>query len=136
MLVTIGRCTGCPEELLEDYPPKAQEEVGKQKLLHGETDYSGLTRGLDHQKDIEKKSPKNALWRHCLLYRNGNKAEFSKSVAYIHEEAYVRKLKKNNSHHCWRARYLAKLEARIPPGRSPQHSKTEGVWLSDNPLHC
>ena len=72
-----------------------QGTVGKpcKAVYHGESGYSGFTRGLDHQKDVEKKSPKNALWRHCLLYHDGNTADFSMSVASIHKEAYVRKLR-------------------------------------------
>ena len=43
-----------------------QETVGRacKASYHGESGYSVFTRGLKHQKSLEKKSTKNALWRH------------------------------------------------------------------------
>ena len=98
------QCLTCKERGPDTVPLQEDEDgekrpgqgtVGKpcKAVYHGESGYSGFTRGLDHQKDVEKKSPKNALWRHCLLYHDGNTAEFSMSVASIHKEAYVRKLR-------------------------------------------
>ena len=37
-------------------------------LYHGESGYSGHTRGLDHQDDLAKKEKTNAMVRHTSLY--------------------------------------------------------------------
>ena len=98
------QCLACRDKgpdtvpLLEDEEGEkrpGQGTVGKpcKASYHSESGYSAFTRGLEHQKSLEKKSIKNALWRHCVLYHEGKQVDFSMSVTSIHSEAYIRKLR-------------------------------------------
>ena len=69
--------------------------VGQQAdtKYHGESGYSGYTRGGEHQTGLQKKNRSNALWRHCELYHGGETAEFSMSVMSTTTKPFIRKIR-------------------------------------------
>ena len=79
----------------EDGGRPGQGVVGKPAVAKyfGESGYSCKTRGSDHDHGLEKKDPKNPLWRHCLLYHSGNQATFSMSVTAVGSKPYERRLR-------------------------------------------
>ena len=75
-----------------DTVPELEEEDGDQRpgqgrvgvpclaLYHGQSGYSGFTRGLDHQSDTRRKVKTNAMWRHSQLYHNSQEVSYSMTV--------------------------------------------------------
>ena len=59
---------------------------------YGESGYSGNVRGGDHHTGMDRKDRSNALYRHCLLYHGGQKAEFSMSVLSTTNKPYIRRI--------------------------------------------
>ena len=72
-----------------------QGVVGQQAdaKYHGESGYSGKTRGGEHKTGLQKKNKSNALWRHCDLYHGGEMAEFSMSVVSTTTKPFIRKIR-------------------------------------------
>ena len=82
-----------PEEEKEEgerRPGQGQVGVPCLALYHGQSGYSGFTRGLEHQSGKEKHDKKNALWRHCQLYHQSREVEFSMSVNSTPSEPLTR----------------------------------------------
>ena len=59
---------------------------------YGESGYSGNVRGGDHHIGMDRKDRSNALYRHCLLYHGGQKAEFTMSVLSNTNKPYIRRI--------------------------------------------
>ena len=78
------------EEEGERRPGQGQVGVPCLALYHGQSGYSGFTRGLEHQSGKEKHDKKNALWRHCQLYHQSREVEFSMSVNSTPSEPLTR----------------------------------------------
>ena len=76
----------------ERRPGQGQVGVPCLSLYHGQSGYSGYTRGLDHQEEITRKDKSNACWRHSLLYHDQGKeeVEFSMSVVSTTPVPYIR----------------------------------------------
>ena len=61
-------------------PGQGQVGVPCQAIYHGQSGYSGYTRGLDHASDWRRKVKTNAMWRHSLLYHRAQEVSFSMTV--------------------------------------------------------
>ena len=95
------QCIACRDHG-PDSVPEEEEEEGERRpgqgqvgvpclaLYHGQSGYSGFTRGLEHQSGKEKHDKKNALWRHCQLYHQSREVEFSMSVNSTPSEPLTR----------------------------------------------
>ena len=64
-------------------PGQGQVGVSCVNLYHGQSRYSGCTRGLDHQEEITRKDKSNACWRHSLLYHDQGKKEVGFSISMV-----------------------------------------------------
>ena len=98
------QCITCRDEGPSTVPNDEENEgerrpgqgvVGQQAdaKYHGESGYSGKTRGGEHKTGLQKKNKSNALWRHCDLYHGGERAEFSMSVVSTTTKPFIRKIR-------------------------------------------
>ena len=96
------QCLACRDQGPDTVPAEEEEEgerrpgqgevgVPCRTLYHGESGYSGYTRGLDHQSALTRHNKKNALWRHCQLYHRSQEVSFQMSVASTHTDPLTRK---------------------------------------------
>ena len=55
-------------------------------IYHGESARNAYTRGLEHKKDLEKKTSQSVLWRHTRLYHSndGVPPTYNMRVTSIH----------------------------------------------------
>ena len=67
----------------ERRPGQGQVGVPCLSLYHGQSSYSGYTRGLDHQEEITRKDKSNACWRHSLIYHDQGKEEVDFSMSVV-----------------------------------------------------
>ena len=90
-----GPSTVPRDEETEGERRPGQGVVGQQAdtKYHGESGYSGYTRGGEHQTGLQKKNRSNALWRHCELYHGGKTAEFSMSMVSTTTKPFIRKIR-------------------------------------------
>ena len=54
--------------------------AGRSSQYEGESGRNGFTRGLEHLKAVRLKDEENAIWKHCLVEHEGNKAEFEMKI--------------------------------------------------------
>jgi hypothetical protein len=65
---------------------------GIDSVYEGETGRNGYTRGKEHVDALTLEDEENALWKHCLVQNNGEKAVFSMEVLGIFYTCLVRQV--------------------------------------------
>ena len=94
------QCLAC-EQQGPDTVPADEEQDGSRPgqgvvgvpclaLYHGQSGYSGKTRGLDHEQDKRTKRQTNAMVRHSNLYHGGREVNFRMSVVSLHKDPVSR----------------------------------------------
>ena len=66
--------------------------AGVVSLYEGETGRNGYTRGKEHLDALRLEDEENALWKHCLIQHNGEKAKFSMKVLGVFYTCLVRQV--------------------------------------------
>ena len=97
------QCMRCKEHGPDTVPAEEEQGGGRPgqgevgvpcvALYHGQSGYSGFTRGLDHQKDKEAKRQTNAMVRHNILYHLSRQVDYQMSVVSLHKEPVGRLLR-------------------------------------------
>ena len=108
-------------------PGQGQVGVPCQAIYHGQSGYSGYTRGLDHASDWRRKVKTNAMWRQSLLYHGAQEVSFSMTVTSTPSDPITRlcTVQGGGLHHRWRPGHPAQLQARVPAKSYPFHQDTE-----------
>ena len=65
---------------------------GVSSLYEGETGRNAYTRGKEHLDALRLENEDNALWKHCLVQHNGEKAVFSMKVLGVFYTCLVRQV--------------------------------------------
>ena len=99
----VVQCMRCKEHGPDAVPAEEEQGGGRPgqgevgvpcvALYHGQSGYSGFTRGLDHQKDKEAKRQTNAMVRHNILYHLSRQVDYQMSVVSLHKEPVGRLLR-------------------------------------------
>ena len=97
------QCLACKERGPDTVPEEEEEGGGRAgqgvggvpcvSLYKGESGYSAHVRGLDHDKDEEKKRQSNAMVRHSKLYHRSGEVDYQMSVVSTHKDALGRQLR-------------------------------------------
>ena len=81
------------------------QKDGVVNLYEGEMGRNGYTRGKEHLDALRLENEENALWKHCLIQHNGEKAKFSMKVLGVFYTCLVRQVNegvriKTSKAHC------------------------------------
>ena len=68
------------------------QRAGKSAIYEGETSRNAYTRGIEHLDALRLHDDENALWKHCLVAHDGNRAEFTMKVVGIFRTPLVRQV--------------------------------------------
>ena len=110
------------------------QQAGVVSLYEGETGRNGYTREKEHLDALRLENEDNALWKHCLIQHNGEKAKFSMKVLGVFYTCLVRqvnegvRIQKSRAHCVMNSKseFHQHPVVRIVPMRGVQEEQGEG----------